>query len=85
MLPDWFWHWKFLLIPIGILAPAFLCLVWAGFLRLKNNQLRQRGLRKHQSGQGLVEYVIILALAAVVMIAALVLLGPEVAKYVQGW
>lgn len=82
---DWFWRWKFIIVPIVILAPTLVCVVIGWFFRMRKSQLRQRGLRKHQNGQGLVEYVIILALVAVVIIAALVLLGPEVAKCFQGW
>lgn len=37
-------------------------------------------LRQDQEGQGLTEYAIILALVAVVVVAILVILGPQVAN-----
>ena len=37
-------------------------------------------LRKGQKGQGLVEYSLIIALVAIVVIAALVLLGPAISS-----
>jgi len=39
---------------------------------------RGRTARGHASGQGLVEYALILVLVAIVVIAALLLLGPVV-------
>ncbi len=39
---------------------------------------RPRGAARHTSGQGLVEYALIIVLVAIVVIAALLLLGPVV-------
>lgn len=41
-------------------------------------------LRKDESGQGMVEYGLIIALIAVVVIVALIALGPEIAKIFEG-
>jgi pilus assembly protein Flp/PilA len=40
-------------------------------------------LFSRRSGQGLVEYALILALVAIVVIATLVLLGPQIATIFQ--
>lgn len=37
-------------------------------------------LRKGQKGQGLVEYALIIALVAIVVIAILVLMGPQIGQ-----
>ena len=39
-----------------------------------------KSLIQRTRGQGLVEYALIIALVAVVVIAALILLGPQIAK-----
>ncbi len=40
----------------------------------------QRHVRNSQYGQGLVEYGLIIALVAVVVIGALILLGPQISS-----
>jgi pilus assembly protein Flp/PilA len=45
---------------------------------LSLSKVREQGLR--QRGQGLVEYALIIALVAIVVIGALILLGPQIAK-----
>jgi pilus assembly protein Flp/PilA len=40
--------------------------------------LQRSFLRKGQKGQGLVEYALIIALVAIVVIAILILLGPQI-------
>lgn len=37
-------------------------------------------LKKEESGQGMVEYGLIIALIAIVVMAAMVVLGPEIAR-----
>lgn len=37
-------------------------------------------IKRHARGQGLVEYALIIALVAIVVIAALVLLGPAISS-----
>lgn len=50
------------------------------FPQMKNlslTKVREKGLRNR--GQGLVEYALIIALVAIVVIGALILLGPQIA------
>lgn len=44
---------------------------------LSLTKVREKGLRNR--GQGLVEYALIIALVAIVVIGALILLGPQIA------
>jgi len=37
-------------------------------------------LRQHEEGQGLVEYALILVLVAIVVIAVLLMVGPQIAN-----
>ena len=43
-----------------------------------------KGEDAHNRGQGMIEYGLIIALVAVVVIATLVLLGPAIARLLQG-
>lgn len=42
--------------------------------------MKKSVLRKGQKGQGLVEYSLIIALVAIVVIAILVLMGPQISQ-----
>jgi pilus assembly protein Flp/PilA len=43
-----------------------------------------RWLKKEESGQGMVEYGLIIALIAIVVIAALIILGPAIRDLLTG-
>jgi len=44
-----------------------------------NFMIQMLGLMKNEKGQGMVEYALLVALIAIVVIAALLVLGPQIA------